>query len=217
MGAFYNPLRDTKAVGKVQPLCLPKSFPMPGGPFIDGPYFSLEHMKECSPAYNLFIEPNSEKAAIILLDKIKTNKHEVFVRYFTRDFVQRLPFILEHTCIGKEAGKGYITGLHFRTSNWRIERYVNSDHRSKIPFVVTGKMDWSLERVLRKKAATTFWPLSWDIEKCMVECAIAWNNKKQDTENSNYTGFTSEGLRVTFCFRKGELTTVYPDFSNNFY
>jgi hypothetical protein len=212
-GAYYNPYRDVGAVSKVYRNEFPAGIVF-DDPFMDGPYLSIEHMEACSPGYHLIISPNPIIAADILLKNVQRKRPVLYNTYFVPDFIRELQYILEHTFIGHNGKKG-IKGIHFYTSDVKILRHVNSTYKSRVQFGIIEKVDPVTEQILSKKNASTFWPSQWGIEKCIIECAVAWSNKVKNNFNSNYTGHTSDGLKIAFCFRNGQLTTVYPDHSNN--
>jgi len=212
--AFYNLNLNDGLICRAKALPFPTRSQPRKGPRMEGPYLSTEHMEYCSPAYNLIIRPNPSKATKIILKNIEKKMKDYFVEYFSNEFIQNLPYILEHTFIGHKKN-GIITGVHFRSSDVRILSHINSNYKSISPFVKIEKFDPLSNNVLTKNAPSTLWPLSWDIEKCVIEFAFAWNNKFEYKSSNNFLGYASDGLKIIFCFRNGILKTLYPDSSNN--
>ena len=214
MGANYNPLLNKGPVFRATILPIPSFLPLSIDPKMEGPYLSLEHMESCSPAYNLIIRPDAIKATYVLCENLKRKKKDDFYKYFTSDFIANLDYILEHTFIGHKIN-GNINGIHFQSSDVRIVKHVNSNNSSRVQNVKIQKIDPITNEVSEKKALSTFWPTNWSIERCIMECAIAWSNKIKIFDSDNYIGFASDGLKIIICFRKRKLTTIYPDQSNN--
>lgn len=179
-------------------------------PGIDGPYICKEQVEQESPAYNLLILGNPVKAAEILLRRIKKQNRVVFQKYFSPDFIGCLPYILEHTFIGKFRN-GFITGIHFSTSEVKLAKLVSREN-NKIPYYHIRKQIYNTDSFLIKKAPSTFWPYEWQIEDFVIECAYAWCNRQSVKSNENiYEGTTTEGIVTVFCMSKsGKIKTVYP-------
>lgn len=213
MGASASLVKNTGLVVRAAVQPFPSGAIPQEVPYLEGPYLSEEHIEQCSVAYHLIIRPNSVKATRILLLILK-KKYPDTTQYLTDTFIGHLPYILEHTFIGNSKGGG-ITGVHYNTSDVRIKRLIRSNMNSPTPFSLIDKVNPLTGDVLPKKQPSTFWPSEWGIERCVVECAIAWSNRVSSNSPDVFIGCTSTGLRVKFCFRGGVLKTVYPDESNN--
>jgi hypothetical protein len=211
-GAMMNPKSGFAL--RAYAILIPKQSILAKEPYIDGPYLSKEHMDACSTVYHLIIKPNPTKAAAIVLKMIKAKMRAQFDKWVKQSFIDNLPFILEHTFIGHKA-KGVVRGVHYHTSNVKLVRPIKSNLKSPSPYFQIEKIDPETDEVLIKKAASTFWPTNWNIEKCVIECAIAWSNMTENISDNNFHGYTSTGLKITFCFKNGALKTVFPDVSNN--
>lgn len=206
-GGAYNQITN-KVTFRATVLPFPVEW-LPRGPKLDGPYLDETHMRAVSIAYNLIICPDSQKATDIVLKKFKRSFKETYKKYFTEDFISILPTFLHHTFIG-DVTNGYIKGIHFMSSDVRILKHMNSGLSNKISYGVIEKIDPLINSTLPKKAASSFWPNHWSIEKCITECSIAWSNRVQQNKNNSYIGKTTDGIAIMFCFRVNVFKTAYP-------
>jgi hypothetical protein len=213
MGATASLVKNTGLVARAAVESFPSGFIPEEMPYLEGPFLSEEHVEQCSVAYHLIIRPNSVKAARILLLSLQ-KKYPDATHYLTDEFIGHLPYIIEHTFIGNSRGSG-ITGVHYNTSDVRINKLIRSSMHSPTPFSLIKKVNPLTGDVLSKSQPSTFWPLEWGIERCVIECAIAWSNRAPSNSKDVHVGCTSTGLMVKFCFRGGVLKTVYPDETNN--
>jgi hypothetical protein len=213
MGATASLVRNTGLITRAAIQSFPSGAIPEEMPYLEGPYLSKDHLEQCSIAYHLIIHPNTIEASRILLYRQKS-KYPQLTQFFTEEFIQHLPYILEHTFIGNIRGSG-ITGVHYYTSDIRIKRLIRSNIRSKTPFSLIEKINPLNGEVFSKNQPSTFWPSEWNIERCIIECAIAWNNRSDSNSPDVQIGYTSTGLKIKFCFRGDILKTVFPDESNN--
>lgn len=213
MGATVSLVKNTGLVQRSAVQFFPSGAIPERRPYLDGPYLSEEHAVHCSLAYHLIIRPNSKKATDVFLNRLKRH-HAEAVDYFTEAFISHLPYILEHTFIGNMRGNG-ITGVHYETSDVRLKRFLRSNINSITRFSLIEKVNPLNGDVLTKNQPSTFWPKEWSIDRCIIECAIAWSNKVPSNSSDILIGYTSTGLKIKFCFRADILKTVYPDESNN--
>ncbi|MBL7692961.1 MAG: EndoU domain-containing protein [Flavipsychrobacter sp.] len=214
MGASASLVKNTGLVQRASLQLFPSGAIPQEMPYLEGPFLSMEHVEQCSVAYHLIIRPNAFKATHILLHRVK-RKFPDAIHGFSETFIQHLPYILEHTFIGN-IRRGGLTGVHYKTSDVRTKGYIRSSVKSPTPFSLIEKVNPLSGEVLTKRQPSTFWPSEWGIERCVVECAIAWNNRECSNSPDVEVGYTSTGLKVKFCFRGGVLKTVYPDESNNY-
>jgi len=175
---------------------------------VEGPYLNEEHMEQCSPAYNLLILKDSERAAIVLNNKIKKYKPEYFKKYLTKEFREILPDILEHTFVGNFQGN-IVTGGHYPTDHVRPLKGSVSFSMDKITYGIIEIKNPKTGMWICKKSSSSLWPIKWSIENLVLSLAFAWENKVKQG-NYNFKGKTSDGLYVLFCFSKHEFKTVFP-------
>jgi hypothetical protein len=191
---------------EIQYVAMPKA-PLLNDISLEGPFFSEDHMKSASVIHSLITLRQSLIASKIALKEIKRRYPTFFRCFFSNDFIELLPTILEHSVIGTVKGRNLVTGMHLSHSGLKLKTN-NKKIGSLGVFRNTPIIVLNSTRI-EKQRPSTFWPGSWNITRFIVECAAAWQSRQSVTPEIQQ-GITTSGIRANFCFKDGHFKTVYP-------
>jgi len=176
-------------------------------PMLEGPFESLDDLRQNSSIFNRIAATNSKRAQQ-LLNPAKINEVQDLIftelgKSHSRDFIK----MMEHTW-RLEVKRGEISGIHFfdyTRMNLISEIYPDKNGVWKGLFTIINENN---KRIIKK---STFFPVFWNKTILFDECEFAVENmKKVENSECKYYSKTRSGVPVEIIKRNGKLVTIYP-------
>lgn len=177
----------------------------------DGPFENLSSLRRKSTIYRNLVLRNPKRAQQICEERnIDVMKDFVFTEEnvsVSKDFIG----LIEHCTKGK-VSKGKISGIHFYDEKQvKILRVLEKNNINGVFEAEIEYFDLNSNKWTEKEKSTTFFPLSWSLNKLFHECLYAVNNKlKKENSENVYVSKTESGIEVEIIEKQGLLKSIYP-------
>ncbi|GGW39173.1 EndoU domain-containing protein [Arenibacter certesii] len=177
----------------------------------DGPFEDLYSLRRKSTIYRNLVLRNPKRAQQICEERnIDVMKDFVFTEEdvsVSKDFIE----LIEHCTKGK-VSKGKISGIHFYDEKHvKILKVLEKNNVNGVFEAEIEYFDLNSNRWTEKEKSTTFFPLSWSLNKLFHECLFAVNNKQKKENSENvYVSKTESGIEVEIIKKQGLLKSIYP-------
>jgi hypothetical protein len=177
----------------------------------DGPFTDIPSLKKESKIYRELLRINPKRAEIIFKEKyiVEPERIILFPANKNTPYAKNIYRLMQHSLNGSIYKKN-VLGIHLLNPNRiniiEITKQENEKGiwEAKIEVLNTNSGKWI------EKERATFFPRGWDLQKLIIECEVAFNNKRKVSE-TKYIGYTKENIPIVFIFSKeNELKTVYP-------
>ncbi|OYQ43583.1 EndoU domain-containing protein [Flavobacterium aurantiibacter] len=190
---------------------LPTTWPLSLIPLAaEGPFPSINSLKECSNIYRLLKSKNPRRA-----HQITQNQ---YIAYLKGGLVVPENTILEkqifdsweHIVNGDFKSDGVI-GMHFfNPDRIRILEKISENDQGVVSALIEVKAKNSDCWKSPKKAKTLF-PFHWTASRLLAELHVAFDSKVAVTDSKNkFHSVTDSGIKVIFVIVNGKMKTVYP-------
>jgi hypothetical protein len=117
---------------------------------------------------------------------------------------------MQHSKNGDISRKN-VSGIHlFDSDKIRILKVINKENDNGIFSAEIEVLNKRTDKWIKKESVTTFFPISWNLQKLIIECFFAYKNRIKINE-TEYKGKTKSGISICFQYNDfGEFKTLYP-------
>lgn len=106
---------------EIQYLKLPPWLPPLDDINLEGPFLSEEHLETSCIIHSRITLRSPKQASAIVLVEIERRYPAAFKQYFSKDFSELLPAILEHSVLGNQPKMNILTGIHLSHSGLKLK------------------------------------------------------------------------------------------------
>jgi hypothetical protein len=177
----------------------------------DGPFTDIPTLKKESKIFRELLKINPKRAEIIFKEKYIVTPENIILFPANQNtlYAKIIYRLMQHSQNGTVTKKN-VLGIHLlNTNRIKIIEVTKEENEkgiweAKIEVLNTNNGKW----IAKERA--TFFPKGWNLQKLIIECEPAFNNKKRESK-SKYIGYTKDNIPVVFIFsEENELKTVYP-------
>ncbi|WP_416443576.1 EndoU domain-containing protein [Leeuwenhoekiella sp. A16] len=177
----------------------------------EGPYNSIRGLKKNSTIFKNLISNNPRRAQKILVETNIIKPSEFIFHPKGISFNAETMDVYLHAVNGRVSNSD-VTGVHYYDK--QKVRIIELIAKNKETGVFSAKIEYFDHRTnkwLRKKLASTFFPITWNRGNVLSECKYAIERIKLPNEgNRKIESETSNGIKVILQIKDGKIKTIYP-------
>jgi hypothetical protein len=175
----------------------------------EGPFNSLIELMKSSKIYNSLLKSNPKRAQRIIEDRFLVKAEPVLYPEDGSEYLKHVYRIIQHANYGKIDRNG-ILGIHlYNPDKIKIIKIIKNKNLQGIWEAEIEVYNPNSKKWIKKAKPTTFFPENWNLQRLILECRRAFDERIEVTD-TKYIGYTHSGIPVTLIFEDGVLKTIYP-------
>lgn len=178
----------------------------------EGPFESILHLKKGSNIYRQLLSQDQKRAEKIVKEEFIVCVKEIIFwpDGVNEEFYQMIYRILQHSKNGKVNRSG-VSGIHlYNKDKIKITKIIKSNHETGIFEAEIEVLNDRTGKYVKKEGSSSFFPVDWGLQRLILECFEAFNNKIE-IDKFTYHGITTNGIKLEFVYDgKKVFKSVYP-------